>query len=358
MASLYEIRKDSGNGATERTIVGAIFALSTLIASLAGGTPMTQAAEPARPVAIAIHGGAGTIERRALTAEREKQIRDALEQAVRAGHNVLAAGGSSLKAVTAALVILEDSPYFNAGRGAVLNEDGEVELDAAVMNGADLAAGAVAAVRGVKNPILLARAVLDHSPHVLLGGRGAEQFGREQHIEFMPADYFKTEFRLEQWRRRKDNPQAAQGMVVDDTARWYSTVGAVALDRGGQLAAATSTGGLTMKRWGRIGDSPLIGAGTYADSRYCAVSGTGHGEYFIRVAVAHDICARVRDRGISVSTAAHQVVFDVLKPMGGDGGVIALGPHGEIAMPFNTPGMYRAAIHPDGRLEVAIFAGE
>ncbi len=357
MAPLYEIRKPSGKSSIGRTIVGIVFALPALLALIAGGTPMTHAAEPARPVAIAIHGGAGTIERSALTAEHEKQIREALEQAVRAGHRILATGGSSLEAVAAAIVILEDSPHFNAGRGAVLNEDGEVELDAALMNGADLSAGAVAAVRGVKNPILLARAVLDHSPHVLLGGRGAEQFGREQHLEFMPAEYFKTEFRQEQWRRRKES-QAGYNAAALDKARWYSTVGAVALDRGGQLAAATSTGGLTMKRWGRIGDSPLIGAGTYADSRYCAVSGTGHGEYFIRAAVAHDICARVRDRGVSVGEAARQVVFDVLKPMGGDGGVIALGPGGEIAMPFNTPGMYRAAIGPDGRLEVAIFADE
>lgn len=317
-----------------------------LIMILAGAVLAAEA-----PVAIAIHGGAGTPPRGEHSAEKLAAIRADLEQAVRAGHEVLLAGGASVDAISAAIQTLENSPYFNAARGAVLNEGGEVEMDASMMWGADLSAGAVAGVHGVRNPITLARAVMDHSPHVLLAGEGAEVFARQHEIAFAPVDYFKTQYRQQQWQRLKND----EARVDDHPQRWFSTVGAVALDRDGHLAAGTSTGGMAMKRWGRIGDSPIIGAGTYADDRYCAVSGTGHGEYFIRAAVAHDICARVRDRGINVAEAAEQVIMGDLVAMGGAGGVIAIGSDGQIAMPFNTSGMYRAAIDRNGHIEIGIF---
>lgn len=314
------------------------------------------------PIALAIHGGAGTLLRAELSAEKEAAIRAALEQALRSGHAVLSDGGDSLEAVVAAIQVLENSPHFNAAKGAVLNEDGEVELDASLMRGSDRDAGAVAGVHGVKNPILLARAVMEHSPHVLLSGNGAEQFARSQGLAFEPPDYFKTHHRLEQWQKLK--AQRDQATAAHDTTaaevetRWFSTVGAVARDRQGHLAAGTSTGGTALKRWGRIGDSPIIGAGTYADDRYCAISATGHGEYFIRAAVAHDICARVRYQGLSIQQAADQVVHEELVQMGGDGGIIAVGADGSVAMPFNTPGMYRGAIYADGQIEIAIFKDE
>ncbi|GAB4194191.1 MAG: isoaspartyl peptidase/L-asparaginase [Wenzhouxiangellaceae bacterium] len=308
----------------------------------------------AAPVAIAIHGGAGTLLRSELSAEKEAAIRADLEAAVRAGYALLTAGGDSLDAVSTAIQQLENSPHFNAAKGAVLNEDGAVELDASIMRGSDRNAGAVAGVHGVRNPIVLARAVMEHSPHVLLAGEGAETFARSQNIEFADEAYFLTPYRREQWQRLKSDRAELAGYRDS----WFSTVGAVALDRHGHLAAGTSTGGMALKRWGRIGDSPLIGAGTYADDRYCAISATGHGEYFIRAAVAHDICARVRDRGVDIVEAARQVVMDDLAAMGGDGGVIAVGADGQVAMPFNTAGMYRAAIHSDGRVEVAIFTAD
>ena len=307
-----------------------------------------------RPIAIAIHGGAGTIERGNLSAEREARIRAALTDAVTAGHQVLSAGGSSMDAVVAAVRILEDAPEFNAGRGAVLTHDGSVELDASIMDGATLAAGAVAGVTGVRHPIEAARQVMTDSPHVMLVGAGAQAFAESQGLEFKNADWFITEFRAEQLRAVQSRPQAAVQLSED----WFSTVGAVALDASGNLAAATSTGGMTNKRWGRVGDSPVIGAGTYADNRACAVSATGHGEYFIRHVVAYDICARMRYSGLNLAEAADTVVNDVLKTAGGEGGVIAIDASGNISMPFNTQGMYRAAIDSDGRLRVAIYGDD
>ncbi len=307
------------------------------------------------PVAIAVHGGAGTIERGLLSEERELAIREALEKAVRAGHEILANGGSSLDAVTAAVEILEDAPEFNAGRGAVLTSEGTVELDASIMVGGSLDAGAVASVKGVRNPIQAARLVMTDSPHVMLVGEGAETFARNRELDFADDDWFITDFRREQLeaiRARRDT------QVTELSEDWYSTVGAVALDREGNLAAATSTGGMSNKRWGRVGDSPIIGAGTYADNRSCAVSATGHGEYFIRHVVAYDICARVAYTGQTLAEASDTVVNKVLRQVGGDGGVIAVDPRGRISMPFNTAGMYRAAIHADGRLEVGIYNDE
>jgi len=307
-----------------------------------------------RPIAIAIHGGAGTISRDQMSPEREVEIRAALEQAVQAGHAVLAEGGSSLDAVTVAVRILEDAPQFNAGRGAVLTEAGRVEMDASIMDGRTLEAGAVASVTGLRHPIDAARRVMTDSAHVMLIGEGAESFAAQFGLEVMDEDWFITDFRREQLERIQSGETAA----LETPSPWYSTVGAVAVDRAGNLAAATSTGGMSNKRWGRVGDSPIIGAGTYADNRTCAVSATGHGEYFIRHVVAYDICARMAYTARPLAETAAVVVNQVLKAAGGDGGVIAIDRFGRITMPFNTAGMYRAAIHRDGRLEVAIYDDE
>ena len=330
---------------------------------LAGAAAVTAAAEPdlaspGAPIAIAIHGGAGTVDKGELTPERESQLRAALAQAVQAGHAILAAGGSSLDAVTRVVTLLEDSPHFNAGRGSVFNADGKNEMDASIMDGTKLQAGAVAGVHNVRNPILLARKVMTDSPHVMLTGAGAEAFAREQGIAFEDDAYFFNEYRWEQLQKAKAGVETGATYLSETPDGWFSTVGAVALDRSGNLAAATSTGGMTNKRWGRVGDSPIIGAGTYADNRSCAVSATGHGEYFIRATVARDICARMQYGGASLAQAAEQVVKVQLKEMGGDGGIIAVDPAGNLSLTFNTPGMYRASIDAGGRLYVAIFGDE
>jgi beta-aspartyl-peptidase (threonine type) len=324
---------------------------------------MAAAADPAvvttaAPIAIAIHGGSGTINKDEFTPERESEIRAALEQAVRAGHGILAAGGSSLDAVTRAVTLLEDSPHFNAGRGAVFNAEGKNELDASIMDGAGLQAGAVAGVHNVRNPILLARKVMTDSPHVMLTGAGAEAFAREQGIVFEDDAYFFNEYRWQQLQKAKAGLETGATFLSETPDLWFSTVGAVALDRSGNLAAATSTGGMTNKRWGRVGDSPIIGAGTYADNRSCAVSATGHGEYFIRATVARDICARVQYTGASLAEAADAVVKGQLAEMGGEGGIIAIDPAGNLSLTFNTAGMYRASIDTRGRVYVAIFGDE
>jgi L-asparaginase / beta-aspartyl-peptidase len=304
-------------------------------------------------VAIAIHGGAGVIERANLTQEKEAVIRAALERAVRAGYARLTSGASSLDAVSAAVIILEDSPYFNAGKGAVYTSDGTHELDAAIMDGAHRRAGAVSGLRRVKNPISLARAVMEHSEHVMLSGSGAEAFARLQNITLVAPSYFDTPERLQALRDAQQLEKLSPRATLAHRA-YFGTVGAVALDQGGGLAAATSTGGMTNKRFGRIGDTPIIGAGTYAD-RSCAVSATGHGEYFMRSVVAYDICARVAYRGSSVRQAAETVILDELKSQGGEGGVITMDGEGKIAMPFNSAGMYRASIDVDGHVSVEIF---
>jgi isoaspartyl peptidase/L-asparaginase-like protein (Ntn-hydrolase superfamily) len=282
--------------------------------------------------ALVIHGGAGVM--RGMTRARQEMYLTGLEHALEAGHRVLLKGGSSLDAVSAAVVALEDDPLFNAGRGAVYNADEEHELDASVMDGASLRAGAVAAVRRIRNPVLAARAVMERSPHVLLAGRGAELFARRHGLAMAPASYFHTEERLQALRKRLRGH--------------HGTVGAVALDRRGNLAAATSTGGYTGKLPGRVGDSPLIGAGTYADNATCAVSGTGLGEAFIRAAVAHEVSARMRLRGEPLQRAARAALALVAR-LGGEGGLIAVDRRGNIAMPFNSEGMFRACITPRGR---------
>jgi beta-aspartyl-peptidase (threonine type) len=287
-----------------------------------------------------------------MSAEEERAIRDKLAEAVRAGHATLTDGATALRAVQVAVNVLEDSPFFNAGKGAVFNAKGENELDASIMDGATLNAGAVAAVRRIRNPIDLALRVMTESRHVMLIGAGAERFAVEQGFDLVDPDYFYTERRWRQLREAKSEESAGRSLPHD---RWYSTVGAVALDRNGNLAAGTSTGGLTNKRWGRVGDTPVIGAGTYADNGSCAVSATGTGEYFIRYVVAHSICAGVRD-GASIGDAAGHLIHEVLPAAGGDGGVIAMDARGNIAMPHNTPGMYRASIDTRGRVTVAIYA--
>jgi beta-aspartyl-peptidase (threonine type) len=329
-----------------------------LTAFLAGAMIMIASADHSRPVAIAIHGGSGTINKGDFSEETEKQIRKTLQQAARAGYDVLIAGGTGIDAVSASITILEDSPHFNAGRGSVFNADGKHELDASIMDGATLNAGAVAAVHNVKNPILLARKVMTDSVHVMLIGEGAETFAREKGIDFADDEYFYTDFRWQQLEnaRSGENPEAH--FISESPDRWLSTVGAVALDRDGNLAAGTSTGGTTNKRWGRVGDSPIIGAGTYADNQSCAVSATGHGEYFIRAVIAKDICARVQYQGLDLAAAAKIVIQDHLVEMGGDGGVIAIDPKGNLSLTFNTPGMYMASIDVNGKVFVGIYRGE
>jgi len=319
---------------------------------------MTAVAQTDAPIAIAIHGGSGTIKKSDFSDSREQAVRETLEGAVKAAYQVLVSGGSSLDAATLAITLLEDSPHFNAGKGAVFNAQGKNEMDASIMDGSDLNAGAVAAVHNIRNPILLARKVMTDSPHVMLMGEGAEIFARQQGIEFAEDNYFFTELRWQQLQNAQSSANPEAYLLSESPDRWHSTVGAVALDSSGNLAAATSTGGMTNKRWGRVGDSPLIGAGTYADNRSCAVSATGHGEYFIRATVARDICARVQYQGVALSEATDAVVNRQLKEMGGDGGVIALDPEGNISLTFNTSGMYRASIDTSGKVFVAIYRDE
>lgn len=317
------------------------------------------AAEPARSdFVLAIHGGAGTLSRAEIDPQREAAIRAALDAALDAGAAVLAADGSSLDAVAAAVVVLEDSPHFNAGHGAVFTADGRNELDAAIMDGGDQRAGAVAGLRQTRNPILLARVVMERSRHVMLVGEGAEAFADAQGFERVGPAYFRTEFRWQALQKAKAaETSGAAAQAEGPTDMYFGTVGAVARDRQGRLAAATSTGGMTNKRWGRVGDAPIIGAGTWADSG-CAVSATGWGEFFIRLAVAHDICARLAYGGASLSAAAEEVVMRRVPALGGDGGVIAVDGDGNIALPFNTAGMYRGWIRGDGTRETAIFGDD
>lgn len=309
---------------------------------LIGALLMSTAAQ-AEEWKLVIHGGAGVIEPSKSTPEKDAEIRAALNRSLEAGSAILAAGGSAVDAVEAAVRVLEDDPNFNAGRGAVFTYDETNELDASIMDGRTRAAGAVAGVTATKSPISLARAVMEKSSHVFLSGDGADQFSRQQGLEQVPPQYYDTPRRRRQLEEFKSTDVSALELEYK-----YGTVGAVALDSEGHVAAATSTGGMTGKRWGRIGDSPIIGAGTYADDRACAVSATGHGEFFIRIGVAHEICARVRLDGQSGKAAADAVLAEV-KALGGDGGVIVVTPQGEMAFSFNTVGMYRGKADASGR---------
>ena len=308
-----------------------------------------------QPVAIALHGGAGTIERDRMSAEVEAEYRSFLDKAISDGYEQLQAGEEGLDVVVAIIQRMEDSPLFNAGKGSVYTWDGQHELDASIMHGAQLDAGAVAGVTTVQSPIALARAVMEQSPHVVLASKGAEQFARELGIPEVPPAYFETERRkraLESYKARK------QAGIEPNVDYKFGTVGVVVLDSKGNLVAGTSTGGMTGKRWGRIGDAPVIGAGTYADNRSCAVSATGHGEYFIRHTVARDICARMQFAGQSLNEAAEAVIMDELVRAGGDGGIVAVGASGEVSMVFNTLGMYRASVNGSGVKSIGIFGDE
>ncbi|SEA39016.1 isoaspartyl peptidase/L-asparaginase family protein [Alkalimonas amylolytica] len=331
-----------------------------MAAALTTGLSTGTAAVADTPVGLVIHGGAGTIERANLSPEQEQAYHDGLRLALEQGYAILQAGGSSLDAAIKAVTILEDNPLFNAGKGAVYTWDEQHELDASIMDGATLNAGAVAGVRTIKNPILLAHKVMTESVHVMLSGVGAEQFAVEKGLEQVDNSYFNTEFRYEALKRMKAAEGALphQAGLVRDPNWQMGTVGAVAIDSNGNLAAATSTGGMTGKRYGRIGDSPIIGAGNYADNSSCAVSATGHGEYFIRYQVASDICARVKYQGVSAKAAADAVIKDVLLPVGGTGGVIVVDANGELSWSFNTPGMYRGKIGSNQPALTAIFADD
>ncbi|TNE61325.1 MAG: isoaspartyl peptidase/L-asparaginase [Alphaproteobacteria bacterium] len=319
---------------------------------LLGATGMAQA-DDTPTYSLVIHGGAGTITPDKLTPELEAEIRADLNHALEAGQTVLKNGGAALDAVTAAIQVLENSPHFNAGRGAVFTAEGKNEMDSAIMDGKTLNAGAVASVTHVKNPILLARAVMEKSQHVMLQGPGAEQFADENGIERADDAYFFTDYRWGQLQSAKAKGSSA---VLDHDIEYkYGTVGAVARDTHGNLAAGTSTGGMTNKAHGRIGDSPIIGAGTYANNASCAVSATGHGEFFIRATVAHSICALMEYGGLDLQAAADRIVMQQLVEMGGDGGIIAVDKNGNMSQTFNTPGMFRGKVGSDTPASVAIY---
>lgn len=300
---------------------------------------------------LAIHGGAGTLPRAETSADRELSYRAALAAALDAGFTVLQAGGASLDAVTRAVMVLEDNVLFNAGRGSVFTLDGHNELDAAIMDGSTLKAGAVCGVTHIRNPIELARTVMEHSEYVMLSGAGAEEFALSRGLALVPRSYFHTPERWKQLERIRSGDAGLSALTISHVG----TVGAVALDADGRLAAATSTGGMTGKRYNRIGDSPIIGAGTYADDRSCAVSATGHGEAFIRAAVAHDICSRMRFGGRTLREAAREVVQEELPALRGEGGIIAIDRQGEIAMEFNSEGMFRASRRAGEEALIAIY---
>lgn len=345
-----------------RVRIGGLAALAAL--TLAG------AAEAAPKWSIVVHGGAGVIERKDLTPEQEKAYRAAMTKATEAGAAVLRRGGSALDAIEAAIRLMEDDPLFNAGRGAVFTAEGRNELDAAIMEGRTLKAGAVAGVTRTRHPITLARAVMEKSPHVMMMGTGADRFAADQKIEQVDPSYFYTDRRwraLEQFLAREKLPipakpagaggaDPAKGLAHDEGKK--GTVGVAAMDQAGNLAAGTSTGGTTGKRWGRVGDAPIIGAGTYASNASCAVSATGTGEYFIRLTVAREVCALVEHKGMSLQAAADEVIQKKLTALGGDGGVIAVGKDGQIAWSYNTSGMYRAKAGDGVPLSVGVYKDE
>ncbi len=327
-------------------------------------------------ITLVIHGGAGTITRANMSPEKEKAYREVLNNALQKGYTILKSGGTSVQAVEAAIIVMEDSPLFNAGKGAVFTHEGKNELDASVMDGKTLKAGAIAGVTTIKNPIRTAIAVMEKSPHVLLIGKGAETFAKEQKMEIVSPAYFYTEARFQALKNaikdekiELDHSEKEKSKVkklpktgavdpenlIFTEGKKFGTVGCVALDQFGNLAAGTSTGGMTNKRYGRVGDAPIIGAGTYANNSTCAVSATGHGEFFIRSVVAYDISALMEYKGLGVKQAADEVVMKKLVERGGEGGVIALDKEGNIAMPFNSEGMYRGFIKSNGTSEVLIY---
>ncbi|MFP5206545.1 MAG: isoaspartyl peptidase/L-asparaginase family protein [Acidobacteriota bacterium] len=350
--------------------------MKTILGMLAGAM-MTSALAAAQTAnhhwAIVLHGGAGVIQRASMTPRQEAEYRAGLTRAIAAGAQVLDRGGAAMDAVESAIRILEDDPNFNAGRGAVFAADGRNEMDAAIMDGHTLRAGAVAGVTRTRHPISLARAVMEKSPHVFLVGDGADAFSKYAGLQQEPPSFFFTERRWDSLVKQLKQeglpipprppgapppPRQPLAALESPETHKFGTVGVVALDREGNIAAGTSTGGTQAKRWGRVGDSPLIGAGTYASNQSCAVSATGTGEYFIRLTVARTVCALVQYRGMKLQAAADQVIHHDLAALHGDGGVIAIAPDGEMAWSFNTPGMFRARLAEGGRLELGIYADE
>ncbi len=336
---------------------------SFFIFLIISGFLLRSATAQQKTYVMAIHGGAGTILKKNMTDSMEAAYKDGLKQALLAGHRVLhQEGGTSLDAVEAAVKVLEENPLFNAGRGAVFTHDGKNELDAAIMDGKTLSAGAVAGITNVKSPIQAARAVMQHSPHVMMVGAGAEQFAKEQGLEIVDPSYFYTKERWQGLQKARTLDSLATQLDHDAQSHIpevykdykYGTVGAVAVDRAGNLAAATSTGGMTNKRYGRVGDAPITGAGNYADNATVAVSCTGWGEFFIRSVAAYDVAARMQYGGLSIAAAAAAVIKKI-SDLGGDGGLIAINQHGEVAMPFNTAGMYRGTIQADGTVDIQIY---
>ena len=330
--------------------------------TLEDGNSINLSKENAHPFSIIIHGGAGTILKENMSPEKEAAYKTKLEEAIRVGYNILKNGGSSLDAVQKTINIMEDSPLFNAGKGAVFTNAGTNEHDASIMDGKTLNAGASAGTTIVKNPINLARAVMSNSPHVMLSGNGANTFAKEQGLQIVEPSYFYTEKRHKSLERIKETEKLE--LDHDDKIAFYDediknskfgTVGCAALDKNGNLAAGTSTGGMTNKRWGRIGDSPIIGAGTYANNNTCAVSSTGWGEYFIRAMVAHDISALMAYKNISLQEAAKEVIQNKLSNLGGTGGIVAIDKNGNMVAEFNTAGMYRATMNDNGELTIGIY---
>jgi L-asparaginase / beta-aspartyl-peptidase len=347
-----------------------LFALPILAQKPSGfkGVAQLQSPQTPKPMGMIIHGGAGVIERGSLTPEKEAAYKAELEKALTAGWKVLQGGGTSLDAVQAAITVMEDSPLFNAGKGAVFNSEGKNELDSSIMDGKTLKAGAVAGLHHIKNPILLARAVMDKSPHVMMAGDGAEKFAREQGFQLVDEKYFWTQERWDGYLKVKKQTEEKEKaavpapagkpvsqIVTEDNSHKYGTVGAAALDSFGNLAAGTSTGGITYKRYGRIGDSPIIGAGTYANNNTLAISATGDGEYFIRLGVARDISALMEYQARPIQNAMDTVIQRKLQELGGMGGVIGIDKYGNMGISFNSSGMYRAYIDKDGKPVVAIY---
>ncbi len=355
-----------------KNLTAFLLAAALLFSSLPGvaqkpaPVEIKQLQGPQNPrLGLVIHGGAGVLAKSAMTPEKEKEFRAKLEEAVLAGYKALQSGKSSLDAVEIAIRILEDSPLFNAGKGAVFTNDGKNELDASIMDGKTLGAGAVAGVHRVKNPITLARAVMEKSEHVMMIGDGAEKFAAQQKIELVDPKYFWTQPRwdalqkiLKEEKEKSEKGEKGKSLTADLSAQpsnKFGTVGAVALDRNGDLAAGTSTGGMTNKKFGRVGDAPIIGAGTYANNATCAVSATGWGEYFIRLGVARDISSMMEYRALTIQTAADNVIKQKLQKLGGDGGIVAIDKFGNIGISFNSEGMYRAYINSEGKAVVEIY---
>jgi beta-aspartyl-peptidase (threonine type) len=321
---------------------------------------VSSVTQTAGPITLVIHGGAGTIKRENMTPERETAYRDALNQALEAGYAVLESGGKSTEGVISAVMIMEDSPLFNAGKGAVFTSEGKNELDASIMDGSNLMAGAVAGVTTIKNPITAAYAVMTKSQHVMLTGKGADKFAEEQGLEIVDPSYFFDSLRYEQLMKAKGAEAGKEASLTDPYIKdkKFGTVGAVALDQAGNIAAATSTGGMTNKKYGRVGDAPIIGAGTYANNNTCGVSATGHGEYFIRLSVARDIAAMMEYASLSLQEAADSVIMKKLEHLGGEGGIVALDRQGNVSMTFNSEGMYRGYIKKKGEAKTFIYKDE